>query len=268
MVGFSTGSVERGLEILELLVNHPEGVSLTSICERLELPKSAAHKLLGTLLNRHFVARDSITQHYKPTMRIVTLGVRLLEATRLPEICQPILDDLARKTEELVRMTVVDGESLAWVAKAQGARETLRVDPIMARPVPLHATATGKVWLASLPEVDALRIVLRNGFDSLPVGPKALTSVDQLRHELRKTRTRGYGLAIEEAEPGVCAIAAGIRYGTAEDATVVGTVSVAGPKVRMSPKRMSDLAPVLLATARSLSTLWPARQRHVSMHIT
>lgn len=267
MVGFSTGSVERGLEIIELLANHPEGLSLSSICTQLELPKSAAHKLLGTLIVRHFVAQDPATQHYRPTMRIVTLGVRLLEATKLPEICQPILDDLAHKTEELVRMTIVDGESLAWLAKAQGAKETLRVDPIMARPVPLHATATGKIWLASLPEKEAVRIVLRNGFDGTPVGPKALRTVEQLRQELRKTRSRGYGLANEEAEPGVCAIAAAIRNGPAGEALVVGTVSVAGPKVRLSPRRMTELAPAVLEAASSLSTLWPARQRHLSIQM-
>ena len=37
MVGFSTGSVERALEILEILVDRPEGLPLTAIAEPLEM---------------------------------------------------------------------------------------------------------------------------------------------------------------------------------------------------------------------------------------
>ena len=58
--------------------------------------------------------------------------------------------DLTPEVEELVRMTVVDHDRLVWVAKAQGARGSLVVDPVMGRDVALHATANGKIWLASL----------------------------------------------------------------------------------------------------------------------
>ena len=72
MVGFSTGSVERALEILEVLVDSPQGLSLTSLADQLEMPKSAAHKLLNTLVGRNYVEQDALTQHYKPTMHLVS----------------------------------------------------------------------------------------------------------------------------------------------------------------------------------------------------
>ena len=78
MVGFSTGSVERALEILEILVDRPEGLPLTAIAEPLEMPKSAAHKLLNTLIVRRYVSQDPLTQHYKLTMHLVSLGFRQL----------------------------------------------------------------------------------------------------------------------------------------------------------------------------------------------
>jgi DNA-binding IclR family transcriptional regulator len=265
MVGFSTGSVERALEILEVLVDCPEGLPLTAIADQLEMPKSAAHKLLNTLIVRRYVGQDSLTHHYKLTMHLVSLGFRQLGATKLPEICQPVLDDLAAQTEELVRMTVVDGDSLVWVAKAQGAKATLRVDPIMARPVVLHATATGKVWLATLSEKDALRIVLHQGFDNAPVGPNAIRNVDQIRADLRRTRTRGYGVVNEEAEPGVAALAAAIRASNSRESLAVGTVSVAGPSVRLTRKRIAEIAPAVLAAASDLSRLWPVREQYVSV---
>lgn len=265
MAGFSVGSVDRCLEIIEVLADHPEGMPLSVISERFGLPKSATHRLLTTLSNRRFVVQDPVTQHYRPTMRLVTLGFRFLAATKLPELCQPVLDELAKRTEELVRMSVVDGDSLTWVAKAQGARASLRYDPIMGREVVLHATATGKAWLASLPEADAVRIALRHGFDTAPVGPKAIHSVEELLADLRKTRGRGYGAVSEEAEPGVAAVAAVIRDGADEVAPAVGTVSIAGPSVRMTAARIAEMVPALRAAADELSALWPVRQQHLAV---
>ena len=95
MVGFSTGSVERALEILEVLVDRPEGLSVTSLADQLDMPKSAAHKLLNTLIARNYVAQDALTQHYKPTMHLVSLGFRQLGWTTLAIV--PMLSVACRR---------------------------------------------------------------------------------------------------------------------------------------------------------------------------
>jgi DNA-binding IclR family transcriptional regulator len=133
--------------------------------------------------------------------------------------------------------------------------------------VPLHATASGKAWLAGLALETARDIIARNGgFDAAHAyGPNAIRSFEALVPELERTAERGYGVAVSEAEPGVTALAAAIRSGG--DGPVVGTVSVAGPGVRMSEMRLARLAPLVIATARDLSDLWPLRQsmRHKGM---
>jgi IclR family acetate operon transcriptional repressor len=77
--------------------------------------------------------------------------------------------------------------------------------------------------------------------------------------ELRTTARRGYGLAINEAEPGVTAIAAAIRSGM--NGATVGTVSIAGPTVRMTESRVRELAPLVTQCATELSGLWPVRPK-------
>jgi IclR family transcriptional regulator, acetate operon repressor len=74
--------------------------------------------------------------------------------------------------------------------------------------------------------------------------------------ELAATRARGYGVAIEEGEPGTCAMARAIL---GRDGIAVGTVSIAGPASRFTLERMKEVAPDLAATVNEIADLWPAR---------
>jgi len=137
----------------------------------------------------------------------------------------------------------------------------------------LHATATGKAWLSTLPEVEAFRLVYAQGFpvpagvreDSL--GSNVIRSIDALRAELAATRERGYALAEHEAEAGTVALAVTFRARADADAPTLGTISVAGPSVRFEgPERRSWLAARLHDAAAELSAIWPVwkRQRPAS----
>ncbi len=177
-----------------------------------------------------------MTERYGLTLKLALLGARYLAGTGLGDVSQPILERLAAATGELARLTVVEGEGLAWVGKAQGARHGLRYDPDAGTHVVLHATATGKAWLATLPEAEALRIVQATGFATpAHFGPNVIRDRERFRLELARTRAQGFGLAIEEGEPGTAAVAVVVRASAEATARVVGTLSVAGPVGRSRP---------------------------------
>lgn len=251
---------ERCLSIIQLLADDASELSLGEIAERLEIPKSGAHRLLATLVKLGWMEKDPQTSFYRLTMRLAILGQRYFAATGIPDICQPVLDRLAGETREFVRLAVVDSDSLVWVADAQGAAGGLMYEPsLTTNTVPLYATASGKAWLATLDADKGIEVALRNGgFEAADgYGPNVVRSIDALLRELEATRRRGYGVAFNEAEPGVAALAAAIRSG--DDGPVVGTVSVAGPSLRMTEPRIRDLSPTVIAVAAELSTLWPLR---------
>lgn len=252
---------QRCLDILEVLSAAPDGLALSSIGETLALPKSATHRFLVLLESRGFVRQHPLTQHYGLTFKLPRLAFRYIASTGITDIAQPILQALAARAGELARLAIVDGETLTWVAKAQGAPLGLRYDDPAGRDVILHATATGKAWLASLPESVALAIVERSGgLGRRDIGPNAVTSMSALGRELRATRRRGWGEAVEEGEPGVAAVAATIRAGQG-GARVVATVSIAGPLARMDAARRALHATDALAAAGELAELWPAREQ-------
>ena len=89
MSNFSASSADRGLAILELLVDEPQGLSMSSIAQRLELPVSATHRLLTVMVARRYVQQNATSEHYQATMLIAALGLRLLETSNLPDVCQP-----------------------------------------------------------------------------------------------------------------------------------------------------------------------------------
>ena len=176
-----------------------------------------------------------------------------------------MLDELARSTREYCRLAVVEDEDLVWIARAQGATAGLRYEPPMGAEIVLHATATGKAWLASLPEAEALRIVCARGFKAEGrTGPNALGDVDALRAHLDETRRRGFALAVEEGEIGTVAMAATFRAGPDADAAIAGTLSVAGPLQRMHETRREEIAAALQRAAQAMAEIWPLRRRQIA----
>ena len=251
---------ERCLAIIELLADGARELPLGAIAERLSLPKSGAHRLLSTLVDIGWAEKNPETAFYRLSMRLAVLGQQFYVATGIPDICQPLLDRLAGQCREFVRLAVVDGHSLVWVAHAQGASGGLMDQPsLTSNTGPRFATASGKAWLATLPTDEAMRIVMKNGGfkDADRYGPNCVRSVEPLLRELKATARRGYGIALSEAEFGVTAVAAAIRPDDAS--SVLGTVSIAGPSARVTERRAQELAPLVLRTARELSNLWPLR---------
>jgi len=253
---------ERCLSIVQLLVEDAGDMQLGDIALRLGLPKSGVHRLLGALIEQGWVEQDAQTSAYRLTMRLTILGQRLYNATGIPDICQPVLDALAAQTREFVRLAVIDAHALVWVADAQGARGGLMYQPLLTtNTVPLHATASGKSWLARLPHTQVSDLIARNGGFGEPgqYGPNAVRGFEQLVAELERTLARGYGIAIGEAEPGVTAVAAAIVSGG--ERQIVGTVSVAAPTIRLGPAQLEEVGRRVIDAAGRLSEIWPLSKK-------
>lgn len=256
-------NVDRSLRMLETLAGAPAGLSLGALAGQLGMPKSATHRLLRTLAANGYVVQDARSQDYCLSLKLALLGFRFLDARRLPELLQQVLDRLAQASAEYCRIAMVEGERLWWIARAQGAPPGLRYDPPMGGSVVLHATATGKAWLATLPERQALRIAAAQGFATPPgFGRRAVKTRGALARELGETRRRGYAVAVEEGEPGIVALARAFRSG--DDEAAAGTVSIAGPITRLHSERVEALAPLLAQAASEIAALWPLSSHEVA----
>lgn len=257
------GLLERCLEVVELLAANRQWSRLSEIAGTLNLEKGPAHRLLTEMTSLGWVEQDAATDRYRLTLKLALLGQQYLHGTGLSDLVQPVIDEVAKRSRELVRLTVVHGDALHWLASAQGAAPGLMYQPSMCgRPIP-HITANGKAWLATMSDEAATRLALQNdiarshGLES-HYGPRAMSSVDGLHRELVATRERGYGLAVEEAEPGVKAMAVVVR--AFDGQRVVGTMSIAGPLLRFGPERDAEFYTLLQQAAVTLSLVWPRNE--------
>jgi DNA-binding IclR family transcriptional regulator len=162
-----------------------------------------------------------------------------------------VLQALADETDELVQLALVEGDHVLFVAKAEGPGQSLRMVPLVGVVAPTHATASGKVWLASLPEAEAVRVIQRQGLPR--VTSRTITSRGRLLAELRRVRRDGYAVTDGELAEEGRAIAVPILHGGA----VVGAVAVSGPSFRLTLPRLQQLAPRVRQAARELEALWP-----------
>jgi IclR family acetate operon transcriptional repressor len=247
-----SSSRDRALAIIELLVRHARGLPMSEIGDTLGVPRSAAHRLLADLKATGYVKQDPVTSHYLLTVRLAALGLAHLAATGITELAQPVLDELAEATGELARLAVAEEDQLVWVAKAQGARTGLRYDPDSGADVYLPASANGLAFLAAVSDERALRLLAKQGIDrAAAMGPGAPRTLREVMDRVQETRERGYAVVFDSYEAGTSAVAAAIRR--EPGAEPVGTVSIAGPSVRICRERLSELAPHVLRATSSLA---------------
>lgn len=253
------GLLDRCVGLVEALSAHPQGSRLSELARMLDLPKTGTHRLLGELLRLGWVEQLGADGPYRLTTRLPLLTQRVLHATGLPDLAQPVLENVARESRELARLAIALPDQLVWLAQVQGAPPGLLYQPAMSDAVRPHATANGKAWLATLPADRAIGIARAAGLGTDGPTPRTLRTSTALAADLARSRRRGYALAEEEAERGVVAIAVAI---TAPDGTGVGTVSVAGPILRLPRARHAELAVLLTQAATELSAAWPRLRGH------
>ncbi|MDB5743989.1 MAG: IclR family transcriptional regulator [Polaromonas sp.] len=246
-----SSTLERTFAILEYLSGLPDGATLIAIADDLQVPRSACHRLLAEMVRCGYLRQLRSYGDYALTTKLAALGLSYLSKSGIVDIAQPLIDGVAHASGELVRLAIVDGERLTFVAKAQGARFGLRYDPDMGLDVRLSCSAGGHAWLMTLSHERVAEIVMKQGFGTPQnFGPKAPTTLKALMKLLQADRKRGFSIISEMYSPGMSAMAAPVqRAGEA----AIGVITIAGPLIRLTEQRMLELAPRLLAAAAELA---------------
>lgn len=248
-----SGVMQRTLAILERLATEVQGVPLATLADELDIPRSAAHRLLMELAELGWVRQSRERGDYMLTTRLVSMGMNYLKASGAIDLCQPILDRLAEASGELVRLGVVDVDHITWVSLSQGTRSGLRYDPDQGIDVRLSCTSSGLAWLATLPEDDAIALVSRQGLGLPPAyGPNAPTSMQAVLKQVRAVRKQGYALTCETYAAGLNAMSTAI---VPAGKGAVGVLAMSGPAVRLTEAKMKQWAPELMAAAQELAAI-------------
>ena len=248
-----SNALERGLHAIELLAGKSSGLPLQQVAEALDIPPSATHRMLNCLVEQGFVRQDPQHGNYVLALKVVSLALKHLSQSDIVDLAKPILERLARVSGELVRLSIVDGDNLVWISKAQGTRSGLRYDPDAGAEAKLCCTASGLAWLSCLSDERALELVYRQGLAKAgEYGPNAATTIEQLLKHLQLARDQGYASVDESFEIGAAAMAIAILDSQRH---VIGVISIAGPSVRLTQERMKALKAALFQAAEEITAL-------------
>lgn len=230
------------LSILEVIESRGSA-GVTEIARELDISKTAVHKHLSTLEEQEYVVSED--GEYRLGLRFLQLGERSREEFDVYRHGNKHVGELATETGELVNMMVKEHDQVVCIYREQGA-ESIPFDTSSGVREPMHCTAAGKAILAYLDEESLERVIRQKGLEQ--VTENTNTDANALREELATVRERGLAFDYEEWSKGVHCVAAPIRH----DGTVIGSISVSGPKSRMTEARMTDEIPELLESRINL----------------
>jgi len=247
------GVMTRTLALLERLAQDVHGVPLATLADDLDMPRSAAHRLLGELADHGYVRQTRERSDYVLTTKLVSLGLNYLKYSGVVDLCQPILDKLAESVDELVRLAVVDVDHITWVTLSQGAHSGLRYDPDMGMDAKLSCTSSGLAWLSTLDEDDAIGLLTKQGLGRAgEYGPNAPASIAAVLDYIRQTREQGYALTQDTYTRGISSIAAPI---VPAGKGAVGVLTISGPSMRMTREKMLAMVSDLLSATAEIAAI-------------
>lgn len=235
-------ATETSLRIVDAL-RTLDGAGITELADQLSLPKSTVHNHIQTLRHHEYVTK--IDGQYEVGLRFLQLGEYARNRKQIATLGPPEIDKLADETAEMANLIV---EELGWgvfLYRAKGL-EAVHMDTHAGKRVHLHTTGFGKAILAHLPAERVETILDRHG---LPAATrKTITDRAALDEELDTVRELGYAYDDEERLEGLRCVAAPIIV----DGTVLGAVSVSGPKSRMRGEWYTEELPSLVMSAANV----------------
>lgn len=246
-MSYKIAALDAALELLEAMARNP-GVGVTRLAELTGSTKSHVFRMLYTLEQRGYVARNEATRGYNLGYRALLLGEQAKGQTDLVQVAKPLMDALTQKAAENTHLIVRAGSRSLTLAVSQGPHNLgLYAQP--GRLGPMHAGGGSKVLLAHAPQDvqdEVLGSELEKFTDWTVVEPK------RLRRILLEIRQSGYHVCEHDLDEGAFSVAAPIRDHSGE---VVAAISIAGPVLRLDETRLEAHIEAVRQAAEDISVL-------------
>ena len=239
----------RMLIILEEIARVGTPITPTTVNAKIGLPKPTIHRLFATLEAEGFLQRELDGRSYSAGHRLRKLSVNVLSSLQVRTARLTMLAAMADEIGETCNIAVPDRNAMVYLDRVE-TKWPLRIQFPVGTRVPLHCTASGKMYLASLTEahfehfLDAAQLSKQT--------PATITKRAVLREEIKMTRERGYAQDAEEFIEDMIAIAVPIND---DQDRLVSTLSFHAPKVRLSLEAAHVHIDRLNRTAKELAQL-------------
>jgi DNA-binding IclR family transcriptional regulator len=247
--GASGSSAERSLRVLSTLADQGRPLSLAELVEALALPKATVHRICSQLLECGFVARDVNDRDFIVGPALRKLALDTLNHGTLRGLRHEVLAELVAEVGETCNFTTTDGAGVLYLDRVEAPRPW-RLTLEVGAHVPLHCTASGKLFLAFMPR--ERRDLLISHLSLTRMTATTLTTAQALKAECDTIAAVGHSFDREEFIDGLVAAAVPVLDASGE---VRAALAVHGPIARLSLDQARDRVPALHAAAKRMARL-------------
>lgn len=242
----------KGLAVLETFDTERQRLNATLAAQRTGITRAAARRHLLTLAELGYLESDG--SHYWLSPRVLRLAGSYMATSRLPRTLQPTLNRLAQQTQAAFSAVVLDGGEVVIVARSAGSAEPVRhlaYGLHLGARLPAHATSTGRMLLASLPQAE-LSAWLK-GRELPRITPKTEVAPKAFKALMEQVRRNDFCLARDAHELGIHALAVPLRN---MEGRTLAALNVVGTAEQLSDAAVQrKWLPLLMDAARELRPL-------------
>jgi len=218
----------RVIVLLQEVAQADTPVTANEIAERTGLPKATVYRLCEQLLAANLIRRQIGGRGFVPGQSLVGLSQSVLSGRAVYAARHATIAAVARDIGETCNLVVPDGNGMVYWDRVE-TEWPLRLQLPIGSRVPLHATASGKLYLASLSVTHQERLLRE--IELKAYTENTLHSIKNLRAHLDGVTEQGFSLDNEEFVAGMTAVAVPVVDGRGRYAA---SLAVHAPISRMS----------------------------------
>jgi DNA-binding IclR family transcriptional regulator len=246
MKRYGAPSVKKAFAILSAISSSKEGLGVSELARGLNMAKSTVHGMTAALEEVGAVMRDPRSKKYKLGFTLLEIGRSAYSQIDLETSARPIMEDLMEKTQTSVFLGILNWDHVT-VLDIVESRQDLKITAPVGTTMPLFAGAVGKVFLASMDEEQAAKIVKSKGLPQFT--ENSIVDSELYYQELKRVSQKGYAVDDEEYILGVRAVASPIKgLGQLKSA-----IWVVGFKASLDEKKMQRLTKETQKAAAAIS---------------
>lgn len=240
----SVNSVAKALRVLHAVARPELPHRLKEIAEYAGVPKASTHRILATLVEEGYAVADG-DGRYGVGVQLRALAAQVFSDDTVG--IDAVLRALQQRLGQAVHLAVLSGDHATYTHKVDPGH-AYRIATEVGMPLPLHASAAGKVLLAHLPEAEAENLLDRAGLPART--PHTLVDRADLARELETVRKEGWAAEYEEADESVCSLAAPVLD---TEGYPMGAVSVSSLVFLVTREQLREFAPAVCQAATEVS---------------
>jgi DNA-binding IclR family transcriptional regulator len=240
----------KPLALLERIAAMDHPVSLADVAAGSDVPRPTLHRWLNALAAAGLLERAPDGRRFELASRASQLAFAILANRPGAALRHDLLEKVVRSVGESCNLTVLHGTEVTYIDRVE-AMWPLRITFQRGSRVPVHCSASGKLFLALMPPAKRdliLRDLTFERFtDNTIAGPEALLA------ELATVRRQRYALDREEYQAGLVCLAVPVIQRIGRSPACVAALAMQAPVSRMSYEAMLEKLPALNEAAQAMA---------------